>query len=98
MDGFFAWRVANILAAGGNNIDPGGVVPVEGDRFLGNSCKRVRLTEKTPQHLAFRSMPIPGRLLEDPGGRERPDIGRNVVRRLSGPLGRGDRLDRTGIG
>ena len=86
---------ANIIAAGGNNIDHEGDVFVVGGCFLGKSCKRVRLTKKTPM---FRGSirPIPVRDIHDPGSGGDPGIGR-VARRVVGS-GPGDRLDRAGIG
>ena len=90
--------VANILCDVGNKIGHGGVASIRGGRggFLGKSCKRVRLTKKT--RVSGSERPIPGGFTGDPGIHENPDIGRSVVRRLSGCSSPGGRLDQTGIG
>ena len=88
--------VANIIAAGGNNIDHEGDVFVVGGCFLGKSCKRVRLTKKTSM-FGGSIRPIPGRILHDPVHDGDPGTERRVARRLLGSSP-GDRLDRAGIG
>ena len=73
-----------------------GLRPSEGrSGFLGKSCKRVRLTKKT--RVSGSERPIPGGFVRDAGIHENPDIGRSVVRRLSGCSSPGGRLDQTGI-
>ena len=69
---------------------------VVGGCILGKSCKRVRLTEKTPI-LGGSLRPIPGGSLHDPEHVGDPGTGRRVARRFLGSSP-GDRLDRTGIG
>ena len=89
-------RVANILAAGGNDIDHGGDEFAVGGCLLGKSCKTVRLTKKTPI-LGSSLRPILDGFMHDPGHVGDPGTGRRVARSCLGS-NPGDRLDRAGIG
>ena len=71
-----------------------------GRGFVRQSFKRVRLTKKTPCPAVYRVSvkPIPDTGVHDPLGKESPENGRVVTRRLHGGSGPRSRLDREGIG